>query len=162
MCKYVQEADSKDFLYNFLNVRFRSWRNGSYISGQIEIQISNWERGFFSNCDVGLGLLLGWRRSGENFNPVSNHTHIFTYTVSPSTSPRPTPSWLQKNATFNKITKDIIIKIIIVGKIIVKLKIISEMPPPVAPDGGFWAYMAVFGCFMGNVIGDGVMYRSPP
>ena len=37
---------------------------------------------------------------------------------------------------------------------------ISEMPPPVAPDGGFWAYMAVFGCFMGNVIGDGVMYRS--
>jgi len=32
------------------------------------------------------------------------------------------------------------------------------MPPPVAPDGGFWAYMAVFGCFMGNVIGDGVMY----
>ena len=33
------------------------------------------------------------------------------------------------------------------------------MPPPVAPDGGFWAYMAVFGCFMGNVIGDGVMYR---
>jgi len=32
------------------------------------------------------------------------------------------------------------------------------MPPPVAPDGGFWGYMAVFGCFMGNVIGDGVMY----
>jgi len=32
------------------------------------------------------------------------------------------------------------------------------MPQPVAPDGGFWGYMAVFGCFMGNVIGDGVMY----
>ena len=28
-----------------------------------------------------------------------------------------------------------------------------------APDGGFWAWLAVFGCFMGNVIGDGVMYR---
>ena len=28
-----------------------------------------------------------------------------------------------------------------------------------SPDGGFWAWMAVFGCFMGNVIGDGVMYR---
>ena len=36
-----------------------------------------------------------------------------------------------------------------------------DMPPPAAPDGGFWAYMAVFGCFMGNVIGDGVMYRFP-
>ena len=31
---------------------------------------------------------------------------------------------------------------------------------PSAPDGGFWAYTAVLGCFMGNVIGDGVMYRS--
>ena len=29
----------------------------------------------------------------------------------------------------------------------------------VAPDGGFWGWMAVFACFMGNVIGDGVMYR---
>jgi len=28
----------------------------------------------------------------------------------------------------------------------------------VAPDGGFWGWMAVFACFMGNVIGDGVMY----
>jgi len=28
----------------------------------------------------------------------------------------------------------------------------------VAPDGGFWGWLAVFGCFMGNVIGDGVMY----
>jgi len=27
-----------------------------------------------------------------------------------------------------------------------------------APDGGFWGWMAVFACFMGNVIGDGVMY----
>ena len=27
-----------------------------------------------------------------------------------------------------------------------------------APDGGLWAWLAVFGCFMGNVIGDGVMY----
>ena len=27
-----------------------------------------------------------------------------------------------------------------------------------APDGGKWAWLAVFGCFMGNVIGDGVMY----
>lgn len=27
-----------------------------------------------------------------------------------------------------------------------------------APDGGFWGWVAVFGCFMGNVIGDGVMY----
>ena len=30
---------------------------------------------------------------------------------------------------------------------------------PSAPDGGFWGWMAVIGCFMGNVIGDGVMYR---
>jgi len=29
---------------------------------------------------------------------------------------------------------------------------------PPAPDGGFWGWLAVFGCFMGNVIGDGVMY----
>jgi len=29
---------------------------------------------------------------------------------------------------------------------------------PTAPDGGFWGWMAVIGCFMGNVIGDGVMY----
>jgi len=29
---------------------------------------------------------------------------------------------------------------------------------PPAPDGGFWGWMAVLGCFMGNVIGDGVMY----
>lgn len=28
----------------------------------------------------------------------------------------------------------------------------------VAPDGGFWGWMAVFACFMGNLIGDGVMY----
>jgi len=28
----------------------------------------------------------------------------------------------------------------------------------VAPDGGFWGWMAVIACFMGNVIGDGVMY----
>jgi len=27
-----------------------------------------------------------------------------------------------------------------------------------APDGGFWGWLAVFGCFMGNLIGDGVMY----
>lgn len=27
-----------------------------------------------------------------------------------------------------------------------------------APDGGMWAWFAVFACFMGNVIGDGVMY----
>ena len=27
-----------------------------------------------------------------------------------------------------------------------------------APDGGFWGWMAVFACFMGNLIGDGVMY----
>jgi len=27
-----------------------------------------------------------------------------------------------------------------------------------APDGGFWGWVAVFACFMGNVIGDGVMY----
>jgi len=27
-----------------------------------------------------------------------------------------------------------------------------------APDGGMWAWLAVFACFMGNVIGDGVMY----
>lgn len=27
-----------------------------------------------------------------------------------------------------------------------------------APDGGLWAVLAVVGCFMGNVIGDGVMY----
>ena len=27
-----------------------------------------------------------------------------------------------------------------------------------APDGGKWAWLAVLGCFMGNVIGDGVMY----
>ncbi len=32
------------------------------------------------------------------------------------------------------------------------------MAPP-APDGGFWGWMAVVACFMGNVIGDGVMYR---
>lgn len=32
------------------------------------------------------------------------------------------------------------------------------MAAPKAPDGGAWAWMAVFGCFMGNVIGDGVMY----
>lgn len=32
------------------------------------------------------------------------------------------------------------------------------MSPPPAPDGGFWAYTAVFACFMGNVIGDGIMY----
>lgn len=31
------------------------------------------------------------------------------------------------------------------------------MAPP-APDGGFWGWMAVIACFMGNVIGDGVMY----
>ena len=29
----------------------------------------------------------------------------------------------------------------------------------VAPDGGFWGWMAVIACFMGNLIGDGVMYR---
>jgi len=28
----------------------------------------------------------------------------------------------------------------------------------VAPDGGFWGWMAVIACFMGNLIGDGVMY----
>ena len=28
-----------------------------------------------------------------------------------------------------------------------------------APDGGFWAWMALLACFMGNLIGDGVMYR---
>ena len=33
------------------------------------------------------------------------------------------------------------------------------MAGPVAPDGGFWGWMAVIACFMGNVIGDGVMYR---
>jgi len=27
-----------------------------------------------------------------------------------------------------------------------------------APDGGFWAWMALLACFMGNLIGDGVMY----
>jgi len=27
-----------------------------------------------------------------------------------------------------------------------------------APDGGFWGWMAVVACFMGNLIGDGVMY----
>lgn len=27
-----------------------------------------------------------------------------------------------------------------------------------APDGGLWGWLAVFGCFIGNVIGDGVMY----
>ena len=27
-----------------------------------------------------------------------------------------------------------------------------------APDGGLWGWLAVFGCFMGNLIGDGVMY----
>ena len=27
-----------------------------------------------------------------------------------------------------------------------------------APDGGLWGWLAVFGCFMGNVIGDGAMY----
>lgn len=32
------------------------------------------------------------------------------------------------------------------------------MAGPVAPDGGFWGWMAVIACFMGNVIGDGVMY----
>jgi len=32
------------------------------------------------------------------------------------------------------------------------------MYPPPAPDGGFWAYTAVLACFMGNVIGDGIMY----
>ena len=32
------------------------------------------------------------------------------------------------------------------------------MEETVAPDGGVWAWLAVFGCFMGNVIGDGVMY----
>ena len=32
------------------------------------------------------------------------------------------------------------------------------MEQTVAPDGGVWAWLAVFGCFMGNVIGDGVMY----
>eukprot|EP00092_Neocalanus_flemingeri_P107362 GFUD01137806.1.p1 GENE.GFUD01137806.1~~GFUD01137806.1.p1 ORF type:complete len:506 (+),score=97.69 GFUD01137806.1:88-1605(+) len=32
------------------------------------------------------------------------------------------------------------------------------MAAPVAPDGGFWGWMAVVACFMGNVIGDGVMY----
>jgi len=29
---------------------------------------------------------------------------------------------------------------------------------PPAPDGGFWGWMAVVACFMGNLIGDGVMY----
>ena len=28
-----------------------------------------------------------------------------------------------------------------------------------APDGGLWGWLAVFGCFMGNLIGDGIMYR---
>jgi len=32
------------------------------------------------------------------------------------------------------------------------------MAAPPAPDGGFWGWMAVIACFMGNVIGDGVMY----
>ena len=27
------------------------------------------------------------------------------------------------------------------------------------PDGGLWGWLAVLGCFMGNVIGDGLMYR---
>jgi len=27
-----------------------------------------------------------------------------------------------------------------------------------APDGGLWGWLAVFGCFMGNLIGDGIMY----
>ena len=33
------------------------------------------------------------------------------------------------------------------------------MGGPTAPDGGFWGWMAVIACFMGNLIGDGVMYR---
>jgi len=32
------------------------------------------------------------------------------------------------------------------------------MPVSTAPDGGLWAWLAVVGCFMGNLIGDGVMY----
>ena len=28
----------------------------------------------------------------------------------------------------------------------------------VAPDGGLWGWLAVVGCFMGNLIGDGIMY----
>jgi len=32
------------------------------------------------------------------------------------------------------------------------------MTGPAAPDGGFWGWMAVIACFMGNLIGDGVMY----
>jgi len=27
-----------------------------------------------------------------------------------------------------------------------------------APDGGLWGWLAVFACFMGNLIGDGIMY----
>ena len=34
----------------------------------------------------------------------------------------------------------------------------EDAASPIAPDGGTWAWLAVFGCFMGNVIGDGVMY----
>lgn len=34
----------------------------------------------------------------------------------------------------------------------------EDTASPIAPDGGTWAWLAVFGCFMGNVIGDGVMY----
>ena len=34
----------------------------------------------------------------------------------------------------------------------------SEMKTE-APDGGLWGWLAVFGCFMGNLIGDGIMYR---
>jgi len=30
--------------------------------------------------------------------------------------------------------------------------------PPKSPDGGLWGWLAVVGCFMGNLIGDGVMY----
>ena len=35
----------------------------------------------------------------------------------------------------------------------------KEMAARPAPDGGFWGWMAVVACFMGNLIGDGVMYR---
>ena len=40
-----------------------------------------------------------------------------------------------------------------------RLETVQDMTAaPVAPDGGFWGWMAVFACFMGNLIGDGVMY----
>ena len=35
---------------------------------------------------------------------------------------------------------------------------VARMSSVAAPDGGFWGWMAVFACFMGNLIGDGVMY----